>query len=382
LPGGALPNQVSQPPNADDMSAAPAAEPAEKFQIPAAQRQGHAMEIARGGLEIHYKSPVESVDILKIHQRINSRVLDCVIHLANGQQHRVMIKIYEPIGAGTKASLEKLISDDFSITTRLHHHFQSNPRFQVPTPLFHSPQDMVIVTEHMPGMQLQEKLVAQAGWFPGQATTRDLELNCKSCGEWLRAFQAATLDSISGGLDLERMRDMIAMRLQWLVDNPNMPIDGKKRDLILAHFDREIKALQPEDLAVSSIHGDFFPGNVLVEGNRVVGLDFAMCRIGSTCADPSYFMFQLETLTYKPKFRRGLIRKLQRAFLQGYNPSIPAKNYFTSSPIVRIHFILHNVMRLAGMTSSKANISWKRKLHNWGVAIAVTKRLLRIARAH
>lgn len=293
-----------------------------------------------------------------------------------------MTKIFEPIGPGTKASLEKLIADDFAITTRLHHHFHSNTRFRVPIPLFHSPQDLLIVTEHMPGMQLQEKLIAKSGWFPSEATVQDLELNCRSSGEWLREFQKATLDSIPGTLDLERMREMIALRLQWLVDDASIPVDGTIRDLLLAHFDREVGSVRPADLEVSSVHGDFFPGNVLVDEDRVVGLDFAMCRIGSTCADPSYFMFQLETLTYKPKFRHALIRKLQRAFLQGYNPAIPAHNYFTSSPIVRIHFILHNVMRLAGMTSSKANISWKRKLHNWGVAIAVTNRLSRIARAH
>lgn len=355
---------------------------AEKFQIPAYQRQDHALSIARLGIGHYYKSPVESIDLLKVHQRINSRVLDCSISHANGQQHRVMVKIYEPIGAGTKASVEKLISDDFDINTRLHHYFNSNPRFKAPVPLFCSPQDLVIVTEHMPGMQLQEKLVAQAGWFPSSATVRDLELNCRSCGEWLRELQSATLDSASGGLDFERMRDMIAQRLGWLVDDNNIPIDEEKRNLILAHFDREASSLQPADLAVSSIHGDFFPGNVLVDEDRVVGLDFAMCRMGSTFADPTYFMFQLETLTYKPKFRRGVIRKLQNAFLQGYDPTMSTDSFFTSSPIVRMHFIFHNIMRLAGMTTSKANTSWKRKLHNWGVSIAVTKRLLRIARAH
>lgn len=356
--------------------------PTEKFQIPAAERQDHAVETVRVGLGKHFGSPVASVDILKTHQRIYSRVLDCDIRHANGRQHRVMVKIYEPIGASTKASLAKTVSDDFDITTRLHRHFISNPRFQVPTPLFHSPQDMVIVTEHMPGTQLQEKLIAQAGWFPDKQTIRDLELNCRSCGEWLREFQKATLDGVAGGLDLDIMREMIAMRLDWLVDDRNIPINAEKRTRILDHFDREVASLKPADLSVSSVHGDYFPGNVLVEENRVVGLDFAMCRIGSTFADPSYFMFQLETLTYKPKYRRDLIRKLQHAFLQGYNPAIPTKDFFTSSPIVRIHFILHNVMRLAGMLSPKTKVPWKRKVHNWGVAIAVTKRLLKIARVY
>jgi hypothetical protein len=378
-----LPDQFN---HSSQSSATPSARTAHSvtdvFRIPAAQRQDQALEVARSGLARHFESPVESVDILKIHQRIYSRVLDCLVHLHNGQQHRVMVKIYEPIGVATRAGVGNLITDDFEITSRLHRHFKSNPRFQVPTPLFHSPDDMVIVTAHMPGMQLQEKLIAQAAWFPSRATVQDLELNCRSCGEWLREFQNATLDNVSSGLNLERMRDMIAMRLQWLADDDSLPIDEGQRDLILAHFDREISALQPGDLTVSSIHGDFFPGNVLVDEDRVVGLDFAMCRIGSTVADPSYFMFQLETLTYKPKYRRQLISRLQRAFLQGYNPAIPVEGFFTSSPIVRIHFIFHNVMRLAGMMSAKKQIPLKRKLHNWGVAIAVSKRLLRIARAH
>ena len=370
-------DQVIQQPSAGDMQAA---DPTEEFQTPAAQRQAHTLDIVRAGLSDHYASHVASVDILRVHQRVYSRVLDCDLHLADGARHRVMIKLYEPIGTGTKARLANLVSDDFAITTRLHHHFQSNPRFRVPVPLFHSPEDLVIVTEFMPGIQLQEKLIARAGWFPGQATVQDLELNCRSAGEWLREFQKATLDSAPDGLNLGRMREMIAMRLQWLVDDANIPIDASKRARLLAHFDSEVSSLRPEDRAVSSVHGDFFPGNVLVEADRVVGIDFAMCRVGSIAADPSYFMFQLETLTYKPQYRRNVIRSLQQAFLQGYDPMLSAEHYFNSSPIVRMHFILHNVMRLAGMSAPKTRLPLKKRMHNWGVAIAVSKRLLANAR--
>lgn len=354
----------------------------EKYQVPAAQRQAHALEIARAGLAEHFKSGITSFNILRTHQRTYSRVLACAVELNNGDTHDVMVKIYEPIGAGTKSSLEKLISDDFAITTRLHHYFRNNPRFQVPVPLFHSPRGLLIVTRFMPGMQLQEKLITRAGWFPTQPTIEDLELNCRSVGEWLREFQRATLDNASHGLDLDRMREMIAMRLQWLVEDANMPINARKREVLLAHFDREARSLRPEDVAVSSVHGDFFPGNVLVEADKVVGLDFAMCRTGSVAADPSYFMFQLETLAYKPKFRRSLIRRLQNAFLQGYDPSLFAEAYFGSSPIIRMHFLLHNVMRLAGMTSRSGKTPIKKKVHNWGVAATVTRRLLANAEHH
>lgn len=352
------------------------------FRISAAEWQPNAIEIATAGLAGYFKSCTATMEILETHQRVYSRILDCSVKLGDGSQHRVMVKIYEPIGSGTRESLEKLVTDDFEITLKLNRVFQWNPRFQVPTPLFHSPEGRLIVTSHMPGTQLQEKLVARAGWFPDRATLRDLEVNCRSCGEWLSAFQNATLDQLTGGLDLQRMRAMIAQRLQWLVEAAGIPVGIRERDQILGHFDREVNALEPGDLTVSSIHGDFFPGNVLVDEDRVTGLDFAMCRIGSTWTDPSYFMFQLETLAYKPKFRRATIRRLQQAFLYGYNPTLREDHYFTSRPIVRIHFILHNVMRLAGMLSARSRLSWKGRLHNAAVAVAVTRRLMGIAREH
>lgn len=350
---------------------------AERTTPSAAHNQAHVLQVVQGALSESFETQVCALTPVRVHQRVYSRVVDCRAELADGRRRHVMVKIYEPLPGTPRETLEKRIWDDFQINAQLHKVLEPYPRFLVPIPLFHSVEDLVIVTERMDGQQLQEKLVEQAAWFVPERRLQTLEADCRACGEWLRQFQTATAEWVVGNADFSAMRGLIADRLEWTVDAPKMPLNDDGRAAILAHFDRVVARLGPDDRRVCGVHGDYFPGNVLVDGDRVVGLDFAMYRVDSVFSDPSYFWFQLQTLALKPRFRPAVVTRLQRAFLSGYNPDWVSDDLFAVHPVLGLYEIFHLAMRLAGILARKDS-SVPRGIYNRMLAGQVIRRLRHI----
>jgi hypothetical protein len=307
-----------------------------------------ALGALRAGLGHALGSPVESIEVTATRERIYSTIRFCSVELRDRTSRDVVVKTYKPWKNSDVAAQRGLLLRDYEINTYLHGLLAGQARFRVPTPLYHSPEHLLIATEHMAGTQLQTKLRALARWLPSEATVRELEHDCRGCGEWLRHFQRLTRARATGNADVQRMRQLIADRLEWSADAPHIPIDAAQRELILAYFDSIARDLSPEDLASSGIHGDFFPGNVVVSAQQIVGLDFVMQREGSVHADPSYFVFQLNTLGQQLQYRRAVVRRLCAAFLDGYEPGLREAT-FASRPMVRLYFIFHQAMRLGRM---------------------------------
>lgn len=329
------------------------------------------------GLADALGSAVERIDVTDVRERPYSTICFCSVHLRDGRALGVVVKFYKVWLNSDIAAQRQLLARDYEITTYLHRLLAGQSRFRVPTPLFHSPQELLIATENMAGTQLQAKLKARAGWLPSEATVQELERDCRACGEWLREFQRLTRSRASGEADVVQMRKMIADRLEWSVDASHMPIDAAQRQVILEHFDRIARRLDAADLAASGMHADFFAGNVLVAPSHVVGLDFVMYREGSVYADATYFIYQLETLRHKLQFRGPVVTRLRNAFLAGYEPALEW-NAFASRPMVQLCLMFHQAMRLGRMLQLK-DAPVLRRLNNRRIALATVSRLCALA---
>ena len=113
-------------------------------------------------------------------------------------------------------------------------------------------------------------------------------------GRWIRAFQAA--DVPDGRVSIPEIRDYIDLRLVRLVQHRRSGVVGSDRERILQHIDSLGRVILASDLTRTMIHADLALGNILVNGARVVVLDFSMVQLGSRLHDLTRLCLQVEFL--------------------------------------------------------------------------------------
>src|SRR5204863_4961968 len=112
--------------------------------------------------------------------------------------------------------------------------------------------------------------------------------------------------------------DYVDIRLRRLVDHAVMTAGDRER--ILGHLRGLGEHVAAAELREVSTHADLAPANVLVSGEDVVVLDFAMAGRATALHDISRLYMQIDLLRAKPQFRRGVLAPLQAALLAGLDP--------------------------------------------------------------
>lgn len=158
----------------------------------------------------------------------------------------------------------------------------------VPRILLFDEQRATIVMERAPGVSL-DRLFARA-------EPHRLLPALERAGAWLREMQDAT----RRGSDSAVLDEVLATARK----------DANGDAALLRALDRHIGP-QP----VAGHHGDFWPGNVFVDGDRVTVIDFEGFRDGLPLEDVAYFLIRVELLARRFRVR---IPGLGDAFLRGY----------------------------------------------------------------
>lgn len=159
----------------------------------------------------------------------------------------------------------------------------------VPRVLLFDERRATIVMERAPGVPL-DRLFARA-------ERRRLLDALERAGAWLREMQNATPGPADGTAVL---RDVLATAMKDANGDPR----------ILRALERGIA-----DQPVVGHHGDYWPGNVFVDGERVTVIDFEGFREGLALEDVAYFLIRVELLARRFRVR---IPGLGDAFLRGY----------------------------------------------------------------
>lgn len=159
----------------------------------------------------------------------------------------------------------------------------------VPGVLLFDERRATIVMERAPGLPL-DRLFARA-------EPRRLLHALERAGAWLREMQDATRGATDGDAVL---RDILATAVD----------DAGGDAKILRALERGVGGQ-----SVVGHHGDYWPGNVFVDGERVTVIDFEGFREGLPLEDVAYFLIRVELLA-----RRFRVRTpgLGEAFLRGY----------------------------------------------------------------
>jgi tRNA A-37 threonylcarbamoyl transferase component Bud32 len=212
---------------------------------------------------------VQSIDIRWISTRLDAAVAEVVLDGTREvivKQHRA-----EPVVERARheaATLAKLPN--------------------VPRVLLFDEQRATIVMERAPGVPL-DRLFARAD-------PQQLLPALERAGAWLREMQDAT------------RRDPDPTVLKDILATARNDANGDPK--LLRALDRTLGE-QP----VTGHHGDFWPGNVFVDGGRATVIDFEGFREGLPLEDVAYFLIRVELLARRFRVR---IPGLDDAFLRGY----------------------------------------------------------------
>jgi Ser/Thr protein kinase RdoA (MazF antagonist) len=281
------------------------------------------------------------------------------------------VKLREPVSVW-RTELRRRLTQEFDTCLRVHEALSGCAGLAAVRPIACFADDFIIVTEQVPGRTLTAILEDRADWYPSTATVEELSDALERVGSWLRAFQAALPQA--GTIAVADVRDYLAQRLNAIVASPGGGFSEADKDAVLTYFDRTAATIPANDWRRATIHADFCPANVLIEGREVAVIDFDRAAVGCQYLDVARMFTQLESLQAKPKFRPETVRALQSALLRGFDPG-----FDPAQPLFQLMVLQHTVCqfkKVAQRRTQPAARAWvwylRRRYRNWLRSLAST----------
>lgn len=253
-------------------------------------------------------------------------------------------KIFKPKeGPDGLERMRRRVVHEFDTTRAVHDGLEGHPGLDVVRPLACYPDLLALVTEEVHGDTLMAFLRPRVSWYPGESAVSAAEAVLARVGQWVRAFQDTTAPGPP--VTVASLRDYVDLRLRRLEAHGRSLVTADVRRAILEHIEALGQRIPVAELREVPVHADLAPGNVMVSGDRVVVLDFAMTGRGTRLHDLTRLSMQLDLLSTKPRFRHAVIARLQGALLAGYDQAASPND-----PLFRLLSMLHRVNHLGTLT--------------------------------
>jgi glycosyltransferase involved in cell wall biosynthesis/aminoglycoside phosphotransferase (APT) family kinase protein len=246
------------------------------------------------------------VGVAGVHAGADSRVVRLLVP-GNGELRRLAVKEHLERPGQSRPPRERA-RHEFHVLTRLASSGgNGHSALAVPRPIHLQEDTATLVMEACGGQPLSELLRAARGNTQEYARARAA---MEAAGVWIAALQART----SGEAEPEEALRLWRGRVEADIDRcrPILPPG------LLSSIARRIAEVpRRADVPGVGRHCDFWPGNLLVEEDRVAALDFAGFCPGLPWEDVAYFLVQAE-LFFDYPLVRGRFPPLGQAFLSGY----------------------------------------------------------------
>lgn len=292
------------------------------------------------------------------------------------EQARLVVKLRRFIRPedAAQASMRERVIREFDALDRLHRALESQPGISVPQPVLCLPDQMTLVLEEKDGRSLQDLIL---DYTRNGATDADWE-------RLARAFRAA-------GRYIALQQDLLGLPHETLDVGELLAYNEDKIDRLerLGGIPPEMASVvRAENCRLGGLvgngrqraavvtHGDYSPGNVLLHDETIVVLDFGMAGRGSIFQDLSYCHEYLERylMRYHNRPRQEIIRRLEAALLEGYDPQVHSEmplfrlgqmrhqlNYLLNShePTTGLRRYVRKLDRARGLRSLRAWVAGK-----------------------
>jgi len=249
----------------------------------------------------------------------HSRILRVSISNNHGHQRYVIKQILPDQNdpAARDAAIHRLHAE-YTIMKKVYEGLETDSRFLLVRPVGYVPEYLALVMEESPGSSLSGHIQRKGKGWPTSSVRQSLRGNCNLAGEWLRRFQALTSQQGKTRPFFQVLRSDIGNIIECLTERPRVRFSRELGAEVLAYMNQILGGAAHDKAAVTGKTGEFSPGNMLVDGERLTVLDFGMYTLGASMSDAAQFYNHLEMFRHKPIYRPSLVRELQRGFLDGY----------------------------------------------------------------
>ena len=194
---------------------------------------------------------------------------------------------------------------------------QADPRFVAVRVLMHDANRRILVMSRIPGEELLGRLHAAALPF-GLTARKDLPGFSRMAGEWLRFFHDQV--SLPPGVRVYALNsELLDQATTWL--SSIFPVDRSWCSRLQDCITECVESL-PE-LPRAILHGDYWPGNILVSERQIGVIDVLGWVEGPIWLDIGYFLLHLRAVDrqvwlHNAGWPDGLLLEAEREFLAGY----------------------------------------------------------------
>lgn len=252
--------------------------------------------------------------------------------------------------------MRRRVLHEFEITSKVEQALAAHPGMDALHPITCYPELFTIVTREIEGVTLLRYLEDRLTWLAGpQALSEAKEAVCKA-GQWLRLFQ--TIQPTDDVVAMADLKHYVELRLARLVSSGQSPITALMRERVLTHLEALGAAVPAISWRSVMLHADLAPANIMVTGQGIAVLDFAMASRGTYLHDISRLALQIDLLRGKPQFRTGAVRQVIDALLNGFAPEVTLHH-----PLYRLLTLRHRVNHLATLTLTRA--TGPARMYNW-----------------
>ncbi len=300
--------------------------------------------------------PLQNIQLLKEFERPYS--VQGVFRL-EGQiaSIEIYVKIFKNWRKKPEQQFKEELATEFRTIQFWYQQLQEFSEFTTFRPLYFSSNYDCIITENTPGENLAELVQKQAKGWPNPHEFEKLKKHLSRSGQLLKTFQNKTKQNKV--YDYQTLVEDVDIRLRQLINIPKSALQPTDREAILAFYQQSLKKNLPAYNEVI-LHRDFGLGNLLVTDQQVIVHDFNRLESGHPFFDLTRLFHQLEMLTYKPVFRRNVIKSLQEAYLEGYGYQDKPHNVLFNLFLLR-HYFTH----LLGLVKTEEKRFTSRLYSQW-----------------